>query len=46
MPTSVMIAITVIALFLFTMLLVVLARYRRCPSDKVLVIYGKVGTRY
>ncbi len=44
MPTSVMIAITVIALFLFTMLLVVLARYRRCPSDKVLVIYGKVGT--
>ncbi len=44
MPTSVIIAITVIALFLFTMLLVVLARYRRCPSDKVLVIYGKVGT--
>ncbi len=44
MPTSVIIAIMVIALFLFTMLLVVLARYRRCPSDKVLVIYGKVGT--
>lgn len=44
MPTSVIIAITVIVLFLFTMLLVVLARYRRCPSDKVLVIYGKVGT--
>ncbi len=38
-----MIAITVIAVFLFTMLLVVLTRYRRCPSDKVLVIYGKVG---
>ena len=42
MPT-VMIAVTVIAVFLFTMLLVVLTRYRRCPSDKVLVIYGKVG---
>lgn len=44
MPTSVVITVVVIALFLFTMLLVVLARYRRCPSDKVLVIYGKVGT--
>ena len=44
MPTSVVAAIVVIALFLFTMLLVVLTRYRRCPSDKVLVIYGKVGT--
>ena len=44
MPTELIIAIVVIAVFLFTMLLVVLARYRRCPSDKVLVIYGKVGT--
>ncbi|MCI9450202.1 MAG: flotillin family protein [Clostridiales bacterium] len=44
MPESVVIALTVIAVFLFTMLLVVLTRYRRCPSDKVLVIYGKVGT--
>ena len=44
MPSSVVIAIVVIVVFLFTMLLVVLARYRRCPSDKVLVIYGKVGT--
>lgn len=43
-PTSVIITAVVIAVFLFTMLLVVLARYRRCPSDKVLVIYGKVGT--
>ena len=43
MESTVMIAITVIAVFLFTMLLVVLTRYRRCPSDKVLVIYGKVG---
>lgn len=22
----------------------ILSRYRKCPSDKVLVIYGKVGT--
>lgn len=44
MPTSVIIVISVTAVLLFTMFLVVLSRYRRCPSDKVLVIYGKVGT--
>ena len=44
MAPTIVIALTVIAVFLFTMLLVVLTRYRRCPSDKVLVIYGKVGT--
>lgn len=44
LPTSVIVLIVVIAVLLFSMLLVVLARYRRCPSDKVMVIYGKVGT--
>lgn len=44
MPTNVIAAVVVIAVFLFTLLLVALTRYRRCPSDKVLVIYGKVGT--
>ena len=44
MPVNLIIAITVIAVLLFTLLLVVFTRYRRCPSDKVLVIYGKVGT--
>ncbi len=44
MPTSVIITLIVIAVLVFSMILVVLARYRRCPSDKVLVIYGKVGT--
>lgn len=44
MTSSVLISIMVIAVVLFTLLLVVLTRYRRCPSDKVLVIYGKVGT--
>lgn len=43
-PVSAIITIVVIVVLLFTMLLVVLTRYRRCPSDKVLVIYGKVGT--
>lgn len=44
MPVNLIIALTVIAVLLFTLLLVILTRYRRCPSDKVLVIYGKVGT--
>lgn len=44
MPASVIVLVVVVVLLLFTMLLVVLSRYRRCPSDKVLVIYGKVGT--
>ncbi len=44
MPANIITAIVVIAIFLFTLLLVFLSRYRRCPSDKVLVIYGKVGT--
>ncbi len=44
MNSNVVVAIVVVAVVLFTLLLVVLTRYRRCPSDKVLVIYGKVGT--
>ncbi|MEE1002370.1 MAG: SPFH domain-containing protein [Acutalibacteraceae bacterium] len=44
MNPSLIITITVIAVLLFTLLLVALTRYRRCPSDKVLVVYGKVGT--
>ena len=43
-PTSVIVLLVVVAVLLFSMFLVVLARYRRCPSDKVMVIYGKVGT--
>jgi len=34
----------VAVMFLFTLLLLILSRYRKCPSDKVLIIYGKVGT--
>lgn len=31
-------------IILFSLILGILSRYRKCPSDKVLVIYGKVGT--
>ncbi len=44
MPPSVIILLCVLAVLVFTMFLVILSRYRRCPSDKILVIYGKVGT--
>ncbi|MEA4890875.1 MAG: SPFH domain-containing protein [Clostridiaceae bacterium] len=43
MPPSVIIAIVIIFVVLFTTLLVLLSRYRKCPSDKIMVIYGKVG---
>lgn len=38
------ILITVIAVLAFTTLIVILSRYRKCPSDKILVVYGKVGS--
>lgn len=31
-------------LFLLLMLMFFITRYRRCPSDKILVIYGKTGS--
>lgn len=42
-PTTALIAVVVVVLLVFSLLLVFLARFRRCPSDKVMVIYGKVG---
>ncbi len=46
MPTDVMLwLIPVIALVIFLVVSVMYlaSRYRRCPSDKILVVYGKVG---
>ena len=34
----------IIALLAFSILLFLLKRYKKCPSDKVMVIYGKVGS--
>lgn len=31
-------------LFLLSILIFIVARYKRCPSDKILVIYGKTGS--
>lgn len=37
------IIITIVVLLIFTTIVVILSRYRKCPSDKIMVIYGKVG---
>ncbi len=39
-----LIAICVIVVVLFAAVAAILSRYRKCPSDKIMVIYGKVGT--
>jgi flotillin len=37
------ILISVVVIILFSLIILLLQRYKKCPSDKVLVIYGKVG---
>ncbi|GHU35865.1 hypothetical protein FACS1894105_05270 [Clostridia bacterium] len=44
MQPETLILLSVAALFVLTMFIVVLSRYRKCPSDKVMVVYGKVGS--
>lgn len=43
MPFEGMMLIAVVVVLVFALLIWVLSRYRKCPSDKVLVIYGKIG---
>ena len=38
-----LVAIGFAILFVFVLLFSFIKRYRRCPSDKILVVYGKVG---
>ena len=37
------IAIIAAILFIFLFLIILIRRYKRCPSDRILVVYGKVG---
>ncbi|GAB4092310.1 flotillin family protein [Flaviaesturariibacter terrae] len=39
-----LIVIAVTVVFLFILLFSLFSRFKRCPSDKVLVVYGKVGS--
>ncbi|MBR1899009.1 MAG: flotillin family protein, partial [Oscillospiraceae bacterium] len=41
---AVLLVICVIVVILFATIVAILSRYRKCPSDKILVVYGKVGT--
>jgi len=43
MSIETLILVVAIVVLLFICLLVFLTRYRKCPSDKIMVIYGKVG---
>ncbi len=40
---EILIVVCVVAVVLVATVLAILSRYRKCPSDKILVIYGKVG---
>lgn len=37
------ILLSVAALFIFIIIVAMMRRYKRCPSDRILVVYGKVG---
>ena len=36
-------AMLFVALFVILTLFILIKRYKRCPSDRILVVYGKVG---
>ncbi len=38
-----LVLVTVIALILFSLLILFFSRYKKCPSDKIMVVYGNVG---
>lgn len=44
MQPEILIAICVAVVIVIALLMGILSRYRKCPSDKILVIYGKVGS--
>ncbi len=43
MNTAYLAVIGFVVLILFLLAAFILSRYRRCPSDKILVVYGKTG---
>ncbi len=44
MGFEILVAVSIISVVLLATVIVILSRYRKCPSDKVMVIYGKVGS--
>ncbi|HNV52054.1 MAG TPA: flotillin family protein, partial [Tenuifilaceae bacterium] len=43
MSQFVVFAIVIGIVFVFILIISLFKRYKRCPSDRVLVVYGKVG---
>lgn len=43
MAQYVLVGIIALVVFIFILIVSLLKRYKRCPSDRVLVVYGKVG---
>ena len=43
MGMDTLILVSVVVLIFFAAFAGILSRYRKCPSDKVMVIYGKIG---
>lgn len=43
MGIDIIIGVVAVIATVFILLIAILMRYRRCPSDKILVVYGKVG---
>ena len=41
---AILLIICVLVIIVFAAFMAILSRYRKCPSDKILVVYGKVGT--
>ncbi|MDR1691838.1 MAG: flotillin family protein [Oscillospiraceae bacterium] len=44
MPVEFLILIVVAVVLVFSIMVLILSRFRKCPSDKIMVIYGKVGS--
>ncbi|MBR5088381.1 MAG: flotillin family protein, partial [Ruminiclostridium sp.] len=44
MDPIIIVAIVIGVIIVFSLFAGILSRYRKCPSDKILVIYGKVGS--
>jgi flotillin len=42
-PLTTVILISLAGIFVFGLILAILKRYKRCPSDQILVVYGKIG---
>ena len=43
MSSQTIILISVLALVAFSFIMWICSRYKKCPSDKIMVIYGSVG---